>query len=128
MQGTDLILVTGREDLVEDFPSRLVALIDLLGMTDAQFAERIDMHPAHLWRYKTGQHIPSGPILLRMFQLAAQVEGGVDVLIGRNEVWGPSERPRKKPVGRETAPEGAAPSSSIGRDLLRYVYGHRRGR
>ena len=114
MLGMDLSLVTGREDLVEDFPSRLVALIELLGMTDAQFAERIDMHPAHLWRYKTGRHIPSGPILLRMFQLAVQLEGGVDALLGRNELWGPPERPQKKPAGYGNAPDRPAYSRSMG--------------
>ena len=71
-----------RAELRDEFPARLAALCSMLGKSDREMADAMDLDPKQFWQYRTGRRIPAGAEMLNLLRIASRVEGGMAVLMG----------------------------------------------
>ena len=116
-----------REELRGEFPARLAALCSLLGKSDQQMADAMDIEPKQFWQYRTGRRIPAGAEMLNLMRLASQAEDGMAVLMGlrpelveeRSERW-PTLKHQRRPTIKVPYPD-----SDPGARFLRRLRGSR---
>ena len=123
----DAMTPVHREELRDEFPSRLAALCSLLGRSDREMADALDIEPKHFWRYRAGKRIPAGAEMLNLMRLASQVVDGIALLMGlrpelageRSERWPTLKRQRRPTI------KVPYPDSDPGARFLRRLRGSR---
>ena len=76
--------VPGVALLPEDFGQRLARLKEALGLTWEGFASMIGVDYRQMLRWRKTGAEPSGGAMLALVDLAEQVPGGMDILMGRD--------------------------------------------
>ena len=76
--------VPGVALLPEDFGVRLARLKEALGLTWEGFASMIGVDYRQMLRWRKKGAEPAGGAMLALVDLAVQVPGGLDILLGRD--------------------------------------------
>ena len=69
----------------EEFPERLVALKELVGLPWEGMSSVLGVDPRQLWRWRNGGE-PNGGAVLALVRLALHVPGGLAALLGEDVV------------------------------------------
>lgn len=91
--------------LPEGFSDDLRSLKEASGLTWDEFADRLGVDPRQLQRWRDGTK-PSGDGLYALLQFAAQVPGGVQMILRKHAL---------PPAGRRHPAQSAANAGSAGR-------------
>ena len=67
----------------KDYPERLERLVELIGLTWEEFAERLGVENERVTAWRAGT-IPTGGEVWHIMRLAYSVPGGIDVMLPEN--------------------------------------------
>ena len=74
-------IVSATSEIPEDFPLRIATLKEMTGLSWNQFCEVVGVTPKRMRKWRSGTE-PNGGGLMGIVILAAQVSGGLDVVMG----------------------------------------------
>ena len=86
------LFVPGVALLPEDFGARLTRLKEASGLSWEGLASMIGVDHRQLLRWRTAGAEPSGGAMLALMELAAQIPGGLAILLGRDLAFSGRER------------------------------------
>ena len=69
--------------LADDFPEKLERLKELAGLTWAGFARAIGVDYRQMYKWRKHGVEPSGAAMDRLYKFACRLDGGLEILLGR---------------------------------------------